>query len=184
MTLNWLQSDAFTDIRNVSNSVLQQKNSTVNITTCHQSQRLYLQSRISFNPCFILGSFWTKMIFFFYLFLTIKTWFYLSNALKICGCLSLFSSKLKYLNIKNRKGNREQDQAHIRGALLLMDGWRRRRRTDRAGANTKLVLRMQNLMLNNIQRGGVIFGARGTYSNQKVITGKVLDANVKYIELV
>lgn len=72
----------------------------------------------------------------------------------------------------------------MRGTLLLMDGWRRRRRTDRAGANTKLVLRMQNLMLNNIQRGGVIFGARGTYSNQKVITGKVLDANVKYIELV
>lgn len=34
---------------------------------------------------------------------------------------------------KEQEGNLEVDQAHMRATLMLMDGWRRRRRTDRAG---------------------------------------------------
>lgn len=37
---------------------------------------------------------------------------------------------------KEQEGNLEVDQAHMRATLLLMDGWRRRRRTDRAGGES------------------------------------------------
>lgn len=35
--------------------------------------------------------------------------------------------------VKEQEGNLEVDRAHMRAILLLMDGWRRRRRTNRAG---------------------------------------------------
>lgn len=67
---------------------------------------------------------------------------------------------------KEQEENLEQDQAHMR-TLVLMDGWKRRRRTEQE-ANTVH------------QRGGVIFGARGTHS-RCIATRRTL--RVKYLIL-
>lgn len=66
--VRYCYSDAFSDIRNISNSVLQQKYST--ITTCHQGQGLYLREEFVLTPVLSWAQYEPKG--FFCLFLTVK----------------------------------------------------------------------------------------------------------------